>query len=110
MSWRQSGLAITYLITLRLRLSLPATCGAHGATSDVTGRGMGGRNGGFWTVRTGSGDMGSPGVVKVGQPSSPDGFIGRSPKRACMRHAQARRGRSQQKLGGRGDGGESEKE
>lgn len=41
--------------------------------------------------------MGTTGVVKVGQPSSPDGLIGRSPKSTCMRHTNARRGKTQQR-------------
>src|SRR4051794_7054219 len=37
-----SSSGMTYLITLRLVLSLSATGGAHGATSNVAGRGMSG--------------------------------------------------------------------
>ena len=35
--------------------------------------------------------MGAAGTFEVGQPSSADSLIGRSPKSACMRHNKAQR-------------------
>lgn len=96
---------ITHLITLRLVLSLSAAGGAHGTGSDVARRGVGrgvgyGR---FWTVGTGPGDVRSgTGGVEVGQPSSPDSLIGRSPKSPCMRHVTEGNVSIEWRVGGKG--------
>lgn len=100
---------ITYLITLRLVLSLSAAGGAHGAGSDVARRGIGRvvGEGRFCTVGTGSGDVrGGTGGLEVGQPSSPDSLIGRPPKSACMRHITEGNVSIEWRVGGKG--GENE--